>query len=73
MEFNTGLGQTVISVKDANPSNPYKAGEFREDVQSLLFFIAGIIRWGKIVMASFKIQADSQNKVKTNTEDGTLT
>ena len=73
MELNTGLGQTVISVKDANPSNPYKAGEFREDVQSLFLFLAGKIRWGKIVMASFKIQADSQNKVKTNTEDGTLT
>ena len=73
MEFNTGLGQTVISVKDANPSNPYKAGEFREDVQSLFLFLAGKMRWGKIIMASFKIQADSQNKVKTNTEDGTLT
>jgi len=73
MEFSTGLGQTVISVKDANPSNPYKAGEFREDIQSLFLFLAGKIRWGKSVMGSFKIQADSQNKVKSSTEDGLLT
>ena len=73
MEFNTGLGQTVISVKDANPSNTYKAGEFREDVKSLFLFLASRIRWGKFVIASFKLQADSQKKVKTSTEDGTLT
>ena len=35
MNFRSALGQTVISVKDANPSDPKKAGEFREDVLSL--------------------------------------
>ena len=73
MELNTGTGQTVISVKDANPSNPNKAGEFREDVQSLFLFLAGKMRWGKVFMGSFKIQADTQNKVKTNSEDGVMT
>ncbi len=32
LDFSSGLGQSVISLKDENPSNPYKAGEFSEDV-----------------------------------------
>ncbi|MBC8258941.1 MAG: hypothetical protein H8E38_07990 [SAR324 cluster bacterium] len=73
MDFSSALGQSVISVKDANPTDPKKAGEFREDVQSLFLFIAAKKRWAKFVDASFKLQLDSQNKVKTNSEDGILT
>jgi len=71
--LKTGLGQSVISVKDANPSDPNKAGEFREDLQSLFFFVDGKKHWGRTFSGSLKIQVDSQNKVKTNSEDGSLT
>ena len=73
LDFSSGLGQSVISLKDANPSNPYKAGEFREDVQSLFLFISVKKSWGRLFSGSLKIQLDSQNKVKTNSEDGNLT
>jgi len=73
LDLKTGLGQSVISVKDANPSDPNKAGEFREDLQSLFFFVDGKKHWGRTFSGSLKIQVDSQNKVKTNSEDGSLT
>ena len=73
LDFNTGLGQSVISLKDANPTNPYKAGEFKEDVQSLFIYVGGKKRWGRTFSGNLKIQFDSQNKVKTDSEDGTLT
>mgnify|MGYP000510015260 FL=1 len=73
MDFSSALGQSVISVKDANPTNPYKAGEFKEDVQSLFIYVGGKKRWGRTFSGNLKIQFDSQNKVKTDSEDGTLT
>ena len=73
LDFNTGMGQSVISLKDANPTNPYKAGEFKEDVQSLFIYVGGKKRWGRTFSGNLKIQLDSQNKVKTDSEDGTLT
>jgi hypothetical protein len=73
LDFNTGMGQSVISLKDANPTNPYKAGEFKEDVQSLFIYVGGKKRWGRTFSGNLKIQFDSQNKVKTDSEDGTLT
>ena len=73
LDFNTGLGQSVISLKDANPTNPYKAGEFKEDVQALFIYVGGKKRWGRTFSGNLKIQFDSQNKVKTDSEDGTLT
>jgi hypothetical protein len=39
LDLKTGLGQSVISVKDAIPSDPKKAGEFRQDLQSLFLFV----------------------------------
>ena len=73
LDLKTGLGQSVISVKDAIPSNPNKAGEFREDLQSLFFFVDSKKHWGRKFSGSLKMQIDSQNKVKTNSEDGSLT
>jgi len=73
MNFRSALGQTVISVKDANPSDPTKAGEFREDVSSLFLNASGKFNLGRSTVMSIKLQLDSQNKVKTDTEDGTLT
>ncbi len=73
MNFRSSLGQTVISVKDANPSDPTKAGEFREDVTSLFLNASGKFNLGRSTVMSIKLQLDSQNKVKTDTEDGTLT
>ena len=73
MNFRSALGQTVISVKDADPSDPTKAGEFREDVLSLFLNASGKFNLGRSTVMSIKIQLDSQNKVKTDTEDGTLT
>jgi len=73
MNFRSALGQTVISVKDANPSDPKKAGEFREDVLSLFLNASGKFNLGRSTVMSIKLQFDSQNKVKTDTEDGTLT
>ena len=73
LDLSSGLGQSVISLKEANPSNPYKAGEFSEDVRSLFLFIAAIKSWGRQFSGSLKIQLDSQNKVTTDSEDGNLT
>jgi len=73
LDLKTGLGQSVISVKDEIPSNPSKAGEFREDLRSIYFFLDSKKHWGKIFSGSLKIQYDTQNKVKTNSEDGSLT
>ena len=73
MNFRSALGQTVISVKDANPSDPTKAGEFREDVSSLFLNASGKFNLGRSTVMSIKLQLDSQNKVTTDTEDGTLT
>ena len=73
LDFSSGLGQNVISLKEANPSNPHKAGEFREDVQSIFLFISANKSWGGLFSGSLKIQLDSQNKVKTDSEDGNLT
>jgi len=73
MNFRSALGQTVISVKDANPSDPTKAGEFREDVTSLFLNAAGKFKLGRSTVMSVKLQVDIQDKVKTDTEDGTLT
>ena len=73
MNFRSALGQTVISVKDANPSDPKKAGEFREDVLSLFLNASGKFNLSRSTVMSIKPQLDSQNKVKTDTEDGTLT
>ena len=46
MNFRSALGQTVISVKDANPDDPKKAGEFREDVLSLFLNASGKFKLG---------------------------
>jgi hypothetical protein len=73
LDFSSGLGQSVISLKEANPTNPYKAGEFSEDVQSLFLFISAKKSWGRQFSGSLKIQLDSQNKVTTDSEDGNLT
>ncbi len=73
LDFSSGLGQNVISLKEANPSNPHKAGEFREDVQSIFLFISANKSWGGLFSGSLKIQLDSQDKVKTDSEDGNLT
>ena len=73
LDFSSGLGQNVISLKEANPSNPHKAGEFREDVQSIFLFISANKSWGGLFSGSLKIQMDSQDKVKTDSEDGNLT
>ena len=73
LDFSSGFGQSVISLKEANPSNPYKAGEFSEDVQSLFLFISATKSWGRQLSGSLKIQLDSQNKVTTDSEDGNLT
>ena len=73
MNFRSALGQTVISVKDANPSDPKKAGEFRKDVLSLFLNASGKFNLGRSTVMSIKLQFDSQNKLKTDTEDGTLT
>ena len=73
LDFSSGIGQSVISLKDANPSNPYKAEEFSEDVQSLFLFISANKNWGNSFSGSLKIQYDSQNKVTTDSEDGSLT
>ena len=73
LDLKTGLGQSVISVKDEIPSNPSKAGEFREDLRSIYFFLDSKKHWGRIFSGSLKIQYDTQNKVKTNSEDGSLT
>ena len=73
LDLSSGLGQSVISLKEANPSNPYKAGEFSEDVRSLFLFISAIKSWGRQFSGSLKIQLDSQNKVTTDSEDGNLT
>jgi len=72
-EFSTVMGQSVISLKEANPSNPYSAGEFREDIRSLYISAGAKKSWGKKFSVSLKIQLDNQNKVKTDSEDGTLT
>ena len=73
LDLSSGLGQSVISLKEANPSNPYKAGEFSEDLRSLFLFISAIKSWGRQFSGSLKIQLDSQNKVTTDSEDGNLT
>ena len=73
MNFRSALGQTVISVKDANPSDPTKAGEFRKDVTSIFLNASGKFNLGRSTVMSIKLQLDSQNKVETDTEDGTLT
>ena len=73
MNFRSAIGQTVISVKDANPSDPKKAGEFREDVLSLFINASGKFNLARSTVMSIKLQFDIQNKVKTDTEDGTLT
>jgi len=72
INFNAGIGQNVISLKNVDGSNPYKAGEFRKDVQSLFVFLGGTKKWGDF-SGSFKIQNDSQDKINTDSEDGTLT
>ncbi len=73
MNFRSALGQTVISVKDANPSDPTKAGEFRKDVTSIFLNASGKFNLGRSTVMTIKLQLDSQNKVETDTEDGTLT
>ena len=73
LDFSSGIGQSVISLKEANPSNPYKAGEFSEAVQSLFIFISAKKSWGRQFAGTLKIKLDTQNKVKTNSEDGNLT
>ncbi len=73
MNFRSAFGQTVISVKDSNPSDPSKAGEFREDVVSLFINASGKFNLVRSTVMSIKLQLDSQNKVQTDTEDGTLT
>jgi len=73
MNFRSALGQSVISVKDANPSDPKKAGEFREDVLSMFLNASGRFNLSRSTVMSIKLQLDSQNKVKSDTEDGTLT
>ena len=73
MNFRSALGQTVISVKDANPADPTKAGEFRKDVTSIFLNASGKFNLGRSTVMSIKLQLDSQNKVETDTEDGTLT
>jgi len=45
----------------------------RQDLQSLFFFVDSKKHWGSKFSGSLKIQIDSQNKVKTNSEDGSLT
>ena len=72
-EFSTGLGQSVISLKDANTSDPHNAGEFGEDIRSFYLSVGGNKSWGRTFSLSLKIQLDSQNKVKTDSEDGTMT
>ena len=73
MNFRSALGQTVIGVKDANPSDPNKAGEFRKDVSSLFLNASGKFKLGRSTVMSIKVQLDSQNKVESDSEDGTLT
>ena len=72
IDFKAGIGQNIISLKDVDDSNPYKAGEFSKDVQSLFVVFGGTKKWGNF-SSSFKIQTDSQDKIKNDTEDGTLT
>ena len=55
MNFRSALGQTVISVKDANPSDPKKAGEFREDVLSLFLNASGKFNLGRSTVMSLSL------------------
>ena len=71
LNLNSGIGQTVVSLKNVNSSDPYKAGEFSKDLQSIFFFIAAKKQWGDF-SGNFKIQTDSQDKMNTDLEDGTL-
>jgi len=72
LNINSGIGQNVISLKNVNSSDPYKAGEFSIDVQSLFLFFSASKKWGDF-SGSFKVQTDSQDKIKNDSEDGTLT
>ncbi len=71
LNLNSGIGQTVVSLKNVDSSDPYKAGEFSKDLQSIYFFLALKKQWGDF-SGNFKIQTDSQDKMNTDSEDGTL-
>ena len=71
INLNTGLGQNVISLKSVDSSDPYKAGEFSKDLQSIFLFLTASKKWGDF-SSTFRIQTDSQDKTKNDSEDGTL-
>ena len=72
-EFSAGLGQNVISLKDVDSAGTYNTGEFKENIRSFYLSVGGKKSWGRNFSISLKIQLDSQDKVKTDTEDGNLT
>ena len=71
LNIKSGIGQNVISLKSVNSSDPYKAGEFSKDVESLFFFLSVSKEWGDF-SSTFKIQMDIQDKKKIDSEDGNL-
>ena len=69
--LSSGLGQNVISSKSSTSS--VKSGEFIKSSESLFLFGSGEKKIGKNSSFHMKMQLEMQNKVATDSEDGTLT
>ena len=69
--LSSGLGQNVISSKSSARS--VKSGEFIKSSESLFLFGSGEKKFGKNSSFHMKMQLEMQNKVATDSEDGTLT
>ena len=54
LEFSTGLGQNVISLKDVDTAGLYNAGEFREKYSLYLFFCYWEKKLGKKIFYIFE-------------------
>ena len=68
--FTSGLGQNVISSKVDSGSS--STGGFTKTSESLFLFGSGEKKIGKSTSLHTKLQLEMQNKVTTDSEDGTL-
>ena len=68
--FNSGLGQNVISSKSDSASSSSEG--FVKTSESLFLFGSTENKFGKSTSLHTKLQLEMQNKVTTDSEDGTL-
>ena len=70
VSFTSGLGQNVISSKSDSVSSGSEG--FLKTIESLFLFGSAENKFGKSTSLHTKLQLEMQNKVTTDSEDGTL-